>query len=92
MGEFAEVILPGGVLGIRFIFTGREGNHAIERSYVHRSQLQLSWNGLSPLCSHGITGLLKMASILPRSNDHTRSELGCRWYFNSIDSSSVLVR
>jgi len=41
---------------------GREGNHVVERSHFHRSQL--SWNGLSPLCLHDNTGLPKAASIL----------------------------
>jgi len=41
---FREVIFPGGILGIRLVFVGREGNHVVERSYFHRSQL--SWNGL----------------------------------------------
>ena len=59
---FREVILPGGILGIRLILVGREGNHVVERSYFHRSQL--SWNGLSPLCLHDNTGLPKAASIL----------------------------
>jgi len=40
---------------------GREGNHVVERSHFHRSQL--SWNGLSPLCLHDNTGLPKAASI-----------------------------
>jgi len=38
-GVFREVILPGDVLGIRLILVGREGNHVVERSYFHRSQL-----------------------------------------------------
>jgi len=59
---FRELILPGGILGIRLILVGREGNHVVEGSYFYRSQL--SWNGLSPLCLHGNTGLPKGASIL----------------------------
>jgi len=41
---------------------GCEGNHVVECSYFHRSQL--SWNGLSPLCLRDNTGLPKVANIL----------------------------
>jgi len=61
-GVFREVILSGEILGIRLILVGCEGNHIVERSYFHRSQL--SWNGLSPLCLQDNTGLTEAASIL----------------------------
>jgi len=58
---FREAVLPGGILGIRLILVGRQGNHVVERSYLHRSQR--SWNRLV-LCLHDHTGLPKAASIL----------------------------
>jgi len=45
MGEgdvFGEVILSGGLLGIRLILVGRKGSHVIECSYFHRSQFNHS--------------------------------------------------
>ena len=59
---FRKVILPWGILGIRLILMGHEGNHVVEHSSFHRSQL--SWHRLSPLCLHDNTGLPKAASIL----------------------------
>ena len=44
------------------ILVGCESNHVVERSYIYISQF--SWNGLSILCLHNITGLSKMARIL----------------------------